>query len=132
MLFNIENVQKFLKSLCGYEITEDDEFLLDLAVEERTNYVLDFCNIKVIPECLQVQLIRMVAGEFLYQKKLLVGAEGLGIDIEPLVSSIHIDDTTTSYSTNGELSQEAALDLYLDNLRNGNRLTLQEHRKLRW
>lgn len=125
-------VRKLIKALTGYEATDDDGFLIELAIEDRTNYVLSVCNRDDIPARLKPQLLKMIVGEFLYQKKSVGGSESLGMDPGALVSSITEDDETVSFAVSGEQSGEAALDAYINRLRRGNPVALAEFRRLKW
>lgn len=131
MKLTIDAVKEVLAALTGYEATVQDEYLIRMAIEERTDYVLSYCNRNDIPKRLRTQLLRMICGEFLYLKKSVYGPDAIGLDALPLISNIVIQDTTTSFSTSGQISPEEALDNLIDAWRNGNRVTLQEYRRLK-
>lgn len=132
MVFSVDYIKTALKSLIGYEATEEDDFLIELAIRDRVDFVLSYCNRNDIPPRLRTQLVKMIIGEFLYQKKALRGAESLGLEVDSLVTSITEGNTSVSFGNSGELSAEAALDKYINGLRNGSAVTLQEYRRLKW
>lgn len=130
MNFTAENVKKLLKAVLNYKATKDDDFLIDLAVEATTDYVKRYCHLCRLPKSLNTQLLYMAMGEFLYQKKQFGGLEGLGIDLIQTIASITEGDTSTSFTNDPDSSHAAALDKYIDEMRWGNRLILQEYRIL--
>lgn len=132
MIIDLPTMKNFIYALLGYEPTDRDNFIIEFAIQERTDYVLSYCNRNDIPPRLRSQLMRMIVGEFLYQKKLMGGAESLGFDVEPLISSYEEGDTKTDYRVDGDTSMDAALDAFINQLRWGNAVTLQEYRKLKW
>lgn len=132
MNIDVPTIRKLVKAMTGYEPTDADDILIEMAIEDRTDYVLSVCNRDDIPKRLRSQLLRMIVGEFLNQKVLIAGPEALGIVTEALVSSITEDDETVSFSTSGEVSAEVALNNYINKLRRGNPVTLQEYRRMKW
>lgn len=132
MNIDVPTIRKLVKAMTGYEPTDADDILIEMAIEDRTDYVLSVCNRDDIPKRLRSQLLRMIVGEFLNQKVLIGGPEALGIVTEALVSSITEDDETVSFSTSGEVSAEVALNNYINKLRRGNPVTLQEYRRMKW
>lgn len=132
MEISVGEISKLLKSLLAYTTQEIDLDLIQMAIEDRTDYVLSYCNRNDIPKRLATQLKRMILGEFLYLKKMFFGSESLGLETLALISSIVEDDTTVSFDNNGETSDEANLDAFINRWRNGNRVTLQEYRRLKW
>lgn len=132
MTIDVESVKKLLKALVKYDATKEDDFLIELAIEERTDFVLSYCNREDIPKRLRSQLLRMIVGEFLYQKKSVGGTEALGIETLALVSSITEKDTKVDFEHQGEISDERALDDWIRRLRRGHRATLQEFRRMKW
>lgn len=134
MELTVGDVKRLLGALVGYRATEDDDALIELALEERVGYVLNFCNRSDVPARLKPQVLRMAVGEFLCQR-LAMGSldlESIGVSDAPLVASTTVDDTTVSFATNGEASPLAAFTEYARRLRDGDRTILQEFRRLRW
>lgn len=122
----IHDVRKRIK-FSGFvvEIEADQiNFFADLVFDQLTENL----NIPEITPVLYNTYIDMVAGEILYRKKAIGGAEALGIAVQPKVSSKTEGDTTISFARNGELSAEAALDSYINKLRRGDRTILDQNR----
>lgn len=133
MTIDVPTIRRLIKAMTGYEPSDADDILIELAIEDRTDYVLSVCNRDDIPKRLRSQLLRMIVGEFLHQKMAIGGgSEELGIVTDVLVSSITEDDETVSFATSGEVSGEAALNAYINRLRRGNPVTLQEYRRMKW
>lgn len=129
---DIEFLKQLIEALFGYQCTEADEVLLMLSIRSRIDFVLSYCNRNDLPKRLKSQLYYMIVGEFLYRKIAVLGVEGLGIEIDPLVSSIKEGDTTVNFSVSSDQSPEAVFKSYVNQLRNGDHLTLQEYRRLKW
>ncbi len=130
MKLNVSSVRSLLKALFKYEATHDDDDLIEYAIQERIDYVKTYCNISTIPEIMNTQIIRMIIGEFLYQKYTLGGAEALGIETIALVSGITEDDTSFDFDNTNEKSGDALILESLNNLRYGNRVFLMRFRSV--
>lgn len=128
MKLNVSSVKNLLKALYKYEASREDDDLIEYAIQERIDYVKAYCNISKIPEEMNSQIIRMIIGEFLYQKYTLGGAEALGIETLALISGITEDDTSFEFDTANEKSGDALIIEHLNNLRLGNRIFLIRHR----
>lgn len=131
-MISVGEITTLLRALLKYTPQEEDLLLIEMAIEDRVDYVLSYCNRNDLPKRLATQVKRMILGEFLYLKKSLFGADSLGIETLALINSIVEDDTTVSFESGGEISPEAALDKFIDLWRCGNRVTLQEYRRLKW
>lgn len=132
MNIDIPTVQRLIEAMTGYVPTKSDDILIELAIESRTDYVLSVCNRNDLPKRLKSQLLRMIVGEFLYQKIAIGGPEALGIETSALVSSITENDETVSFGNSGDESGETVLKKYINKMRRGNPVTLQEYRRLKW
>lgn len=132
MKLEIPTVKALLESLFKYEAEDEDDIWIQLAIEDRVAYVLSYCNRDDIPARLEVQLLRMICGEFLYQKYLIEGPDAIGIESKAIVNSITVGDEKVDFNTNSEASSEAIFLGHLEDLRKGNRVTLQEFRRLKW
>ena len=130
MKLNVSSVRSLLEALFKYEATHDDDDLIEYAIQERIDYVKTYCNISTIPEIMNTQIIRMIIGEFLYQKYTLGGAEALGIETIALVSGITEDDTSFDFDNTNEKSGDALILESLNNLRYGNRVFLMRFRSV--
>lgn len=130
MKLDISSVKQLLEALFKYKATKEDNALIEYAIQERIDYVKTYCNISTIPEIMNSQIIRMIIGEFLYQKYTLGGAEALGIETLALVSSITEDDSTFDFDSTNEKSGDALILENLNNLRYGNRVFLMRFRSV--
>lgn len=80
----------------GIEATEDDDVILELLIGKINESVLNFTNLKVVPEGLHYKIVDAVCGEFL-QTKYSLGQ--LTLEVVAPVTSIKEGDTTVSYAT---------------------------------
>lgn len=122
----IHDVRKRIK-FAGFKVeidAENIEFFADLVFDRLTQNL----NIPEITPVLYNTYIDMVAGEILYRKKAVGGAEALGVSVCPRISSKTEGDTTISFARNGELSSEAVLDNYINKLRRGDPTILDQNR----
>lgn len=90
------NLIGLLKSI-HYEVKDDDNWLIDYLLKEIENDILNFCNIKELPEQLRYILVRRVAGRFLLAK---ISSNGLGesFDYSTAVKEIREGDVSISYA----------------------------------
>lgn len=123
----IEAVKKWLV-FYGYTPIEGDDWVLEFLIEGTQNYILDYCNITVIPESLQKTVVEMTAGEFLRRKKASGSLDGFNLDAA--IESIKEGDTTVSYS--GVTSDEQRLDTLIASLTSVNRSHLVKYRRMAW
>lgn len=130
MRLDVSTVKLALKSFFNYEASHDDEFLIEYAINERLDYVKIYCNRESIPERMNSQIIRMIMGEFLYQKYILGGADALGVETLALISGISEDDTSFDFDNSGDKSTDALILECLNNLRYGNRVFLMRYRSV--
>ncbi len=130
MKLNVSTVKAALKAFFNYEASNDDEFLIEYAINERIDYVKIYCNRNSIPEIMNSQIIKMIMGEFLYQKYTLGGADALGVETLALVSSINEDDTTIQFDKSDDKSTDTLILDNLNNLRRGSRVFLMRYRSV--
>ena len=90
------NLIGLLKSI-HYEVKDDDNWLIDYLLKEIENDILNFCNIKELPEQLRYILVRRAAGRFLLAK---LSSNGLGenFDYSTAVKEIREGDVSISYA----------------------------------
>lgn len=111
----------------GFRLELDDDeitFFSGLVYDRLTENL----NIPNITPVLYNTYIDMIAGEILYRKKSIGGAEQIGISVTPKVASKTEGDTSISFSRSGETSPEAALDNFIDKLRRGDPTILDQNR----
>ncbi len=131
MKLDIPSVKNLLQILFKYEATTAaDDALISFAIQERIDYVKTYCNISKIPEIMNTQIIKMIIGEFLYQKYIIGGPEALGIETLALVAGITEDDTTFDFDNSNDKSMDALILECLNNLRYGNRVFLMRFRSV--
>lgn len=117
MLFNKESITERLKSF-GYEVTEDDDWMLTFCMEKVTKTIMNYCNVSTIPENLNPTAIDMVCGEFLLIKK-QTGQLQLGdLDLDGAVTSIKQGDTSVTFATSNN-SDESKFDALISYLLKG-------------
>lgn len=124
---DLEKIKMRLKSL-GYEVVEDD-YIIEFAMNKAEQYIKHFCNIEVIPDCLEYVFIDISCGEILRDKK--ATGQLTSIQLEQVVRSIKDGDTTVEFGT-GSASGESRFDSLVDKLINGHKDALIYHRQLRW
>lgn len=92
----IEKVKERLKTL-GYEATEDDDFLINYAIDKIQYRVKFFTNLNEVPEALEKEVIDAICGDIL-SFKLIKG----DLDVERAVQSITEGDVTVNYGSNND------------------------------
>ncbi len=116
MLFNKESITERLKSF-GYEVTEDDDWMLTFCMEKVTKTIMNYCNVSTIPEDLNPTAIDMVCGEFLRIKRQTGQLQIGGLDFSGIVTSIKQGDTSVSFG--GGMSDEEQIDTLIAYLVDG-------------
>ena len=125
-----DDVVNRLKQL-GYPATEQDYEQIDFELEKTINYVMNYCNITVIPEILDHRITDRVCADFLYYKKNSGSLEGF--NYETVVKSIKEGDTTVQYAVGqGEDTPENRFDAFVKQLERGFDKWITPHRRLRW
>lgn len=125
-MITLDTIKKHLQ-LYGYTIRDNDTYLLNHFKDEIEEYILNYCNIKSIPEKLRHVELDLICGEFLKFKKRTGGLvdengnpwfTGLG-DVE----SVKVGDVDVSLD-GGDLSSlqngfsEDEFDALIDDLCN--------------
>lgn len=116
MLFDKESITERLKSF-GYEVTEDDDWMLTFCMEKVTKTIMIQCNVSTIPENLNPTAIDMVCGEFLQIKKQTGQLQMGDLDLSGVVTSIKQGDTSVSFDSG--TSDEEKVDTLIAYLMNG-------------
>lgn len=125
-----DDVIKRLKQL-GYTATDADNDQIEFELNKTLNYVMNYCNITIIPEILDQRIIDRVCGEFLYYKKNSGSLEGFNYDA--VIKSIKEGDTTITYAVGqGEDTPENRFDTFLKSLERGFDKWCTPYRRLRW
>lgn len=124
---DLEKIKMRLKSL-GYEVMEDDQ-VIEFTMDKTEQYIKHFCNIEIIPDCLEYVFIDIVCGEILRDKK--ATGQLTSMQLEQVVKRITDGDTTVEMAT-GNSSGDGRFDSLVKKLINGHTDTLIHHRQLRW
>lgn len=119
-----------LKQL-GYTATDADNDQIDFELKKTLDYVMNYCNITVIPEILYTRIVEKVCGEFLYYKKNSGSLDGFNYDA--VIKSIKEGDTTINYAVGqGEDTPENRFDAFVKALDRGFDKWCTPHRRIRW
>ena len=125
-----ENIIERLTQL-GYEPNEGDNTQIEFELTKTLNYVMNYCNITIIPEILDPRIIDRVCSEFLYYKKNSGSLNGF--NYEAVIKQVKEGDTSITYAVGqGEDTPENRFDNFVKNLERGFDKWLTPHRRLRW
>jgi hypothetical protein len=116
-----------LKSF-GYDVTEDDDWLLLFDGQKVENYIFDYCNISELPRALYPMAVDMMAGEFLGYKKAM--GQLAGFDFTAPVKQIQEGDTTVVFASGD--APERQFEGLIKTLARGDAGQLSRHRRLVW
>lgn len=120
---NKENIALLIKGYTGYEITAEDEALLQYLYDAEVQHVLNGCNQASLPLELTTMVEMVTAGKFLSINR----AKVLGDEALDVVKSIKLGDTTVELGGN---SAEARLNSLISVLTKERDLSC--FRRLRW
>ena len=124
---DLEKIKIRLKSL-GYETVEGDELALDFVMKKVEQHIKHFCNIDIVPDCLEYVFIDMCCGEFLQSKKST--GQLTDLQIEPIVKRIQDGDTTVEFVST--VDNEAIFNAFVSKLISGYEADLIAHRCIVW
>lgn len=123
MAVSLDTVKMLIQAATGYEVQAADDALLTYLLQAEQQYVLDDCNLDVLPEALEPVVEERTAGRFLQLKKSAV----LSDDDIAVVSRIEEGDTTVEFEGT---SAESRLDSLIASWLRERDLAC--YRKLRW
>ena len=123
----LEDVTKRLESF-GYEVTEDDTWVLEFIIQKVENYIKNNCNIDTIPEELHQIAVDMSVGEFLLNKKST--GQLTGIDLEAAIKQIQEGDTTVAFAIDS--TPEERLDNLISHLLSYGKGSFASYRCIKW
>lgn len=124
----ITDIKERLISL-GYEVTDTDDKSIKMQINKVEQYILHWCNIDEIPECLKYVVIERVCGEFLLDKASFNQLDGALVTA--LVKSTKEGDTQVEY----QVGATTPLDMLRSQCKNMTGYGLSElkaHRRLPW
>ena len=124
-----ETVVDRLVSL-GYTPTDEDTWVIAFNIQKTVNHVLNQINHKTIPEGLVETVVDMICGEFLNSKFLSGQLDLPSLDLDGMVQSVKLGDTSVNFSA-GE-SDETKLKGLLSWLIHGKEGDLICYRKMQW
>ena len=115
----------------GYVATESDHSQIDFELTKTLSYVMNYCNIVIVPEILDRRIIDRVCADFLYYKKNSGSLNGFNYDA--VIKQVKEGDTSITYAVGqGEDTPESRFDSFVKNLERGFDKWITPHRRLRW
>lgn len=119
-------------AMLGYEVTDNDKTGLEYLINKCEKDILANINQKLLPDGLFYTLVDMVAGHFMYNKKVAGALEGF--DFEAPAKSITEGDISVTFAgaSDGAQSAEARFDALLATLMHPAESTLAAYRRMRW
>ena len=124
-----ESVLKRLVSF-GYELKEDDSFVICFAMQKVENHIKNSCNTESVPNGLLTVAVDMVCGEFLFTKKQTGKLELADLDLNGAITSIKEGDVTVQFASGS--SDQDKFDSLLNYLLHHGEGDFVCYRKLRW
>lgn len=117
----------------GYEVTENDDFIIKFLIEKVETIIKNNCNISTIPEDLNPIAVDMVIGYFLKEKKSTAIDTLLGLDLTQAVQSIKEGDTSITFAIgNGNETPEQKLNSLINHLIYDSEKMLVSYRCFKW
>ena len=124
-----EAVLKRLESF-GYEVTNEDNWMIQFASEKVANNIMNRCNVSSVPDGLFHIAVDMTCGEFLLAMKQTGRLNLSDLDLNGAITSIKEGDVQVNFA-NGQ-SDEEKLNSFLNYLSHGKDGELVCYRKLKW
>lgn len=115
---------KRLQSL-NYELKSEDGYLILFCIEKASNSIMNFCNIKKVPEKLENILVDKVCGEFLLSQK-----NSGKLNIDETLKSLKDGNVTVTYDEKS--SADSKLNVLINHLIDGGRGELICYRRIKW
>ena len=114
----------------GYTPTDDDTWTIAFSIQKTTSHVFNQTNQKTIPDGLVEIVADMVCGDILNAKFLSGQLDLTALDLDGMIQSVNMGDTSVSFSAEG--SDEAKLKGLLSWLIHGKEGDLICYRKMQW
>ena len=124
-----EAVLKRLVSF-GYNLKEDDGWVICFATQKVENHIKNSCNTTDIPLGLFHAAVDMVCGEFLFTKKQTGKLELTDLDLNGAITQIHEGDVTVQFASGS--SDEDKFNSFLNYLLHNKEGDFACYRKLKW
>lgn len=124
-----EAVLKRLSSF-GYEVTNEDDWMIQFASEKVANNIKNSCNVVSIPDGLFHVAVDATCGEFLLAMKQTGRLNLSDLDLNGVVTSIKEGDIQVNFAS-GQ-SDEEKLNSFLNYLLHAKDGELVCYRKLKW
>lgn len=127
-----EQFEAVLKRLVsfGYNLQEDDGWMICFAMQKVENHIKNSCNTTSIPDGLFNVAVDMVCGEFLFTKKQTGKLELEDIDLDGVITSIKEGDTQVNFGDG--TSDEEKFNSFLNYLLHHGEGDFVCYRKLKW
>lgn len=127
----IDRAKKQLAAL-GWSLSAEDHVLLDIAYRHVREHILNFCNVREIPDGLAYTAVNRICGEFLHTQRACGSARMDGIDLSsPAVKSFTVGDVSFTYE-DGQMTDDQRLDLFIAGLRDSGKDDVLRYRKIVW
>lgn len=115
----------------GYDVTENDSWMLEFIIQKVGYSIKADCNIDSIPDGLHEIAVDMVVGEFLLNKKSKGQLEGFELDTA--VKQIKEGDTSVTFAIGeGDSTPEKRLDNLIQFLMTYGKGKFASYRCVKW
>lgn len=114
----------------GYEVLYSDLLIIKFLIDKIKNRIKIDCNIEEIPEELNNELVDVIVGNFLLEKKTFDSDSLKSINFEAVIKQIQEGDTNITFSDNSK-TPEQRFDEFINHLVN-RKIDLTCYRKIRW
>ena len=126
----LEDVTKRLESF-GYEVTEDDAWMIEFLIQKIENSIKADCNVSSVPDGLYSVATDMICGEFLFAKKQTGQLEDF--NLEAALKSVQAGDTTVTYAIgDASMTPEQRLNSLISYLMTKGKGEFACYRKIKW
>ncbi len=114
----------------GYSMKDGDAGLLQFCTDRVCEFIKNDCNTSDIPDGLAHLAVQRTVGKFLGAKLAFDEKSLIGVDVERIVKSVSVGDTSTSFEVGGtpEERMRAAIGL----LKKAGEGETACYRKIRW
>lgn len=114
----------------GYEVLHSDLLVIKFLIDKVENRVKSDCNVNEVPKELNSELVDMVVGNFLLEKKTFDLDSLKSINFENVIKQIQEGDTNITFSDNSKTPEQRFDELISYLVNKG--IDLSCYRKIRW